>query len=131
MLYDRKNARIRRDVVKPKELKEWADTLRESASNRAQTARILNSSMGELTRELQSTQKLWLKGSNPVLIKAGLALIAFPEPTISDIIGAALVAAGVIQLKMKHSSLHIEDVYKTFPQVIKELGSLRKSAVQE
>jgi len=117
--------------VKPKELKDFADALSESAFTRAETARVTNSSLLELTRELRSTRKLWRGGNNSTLIKVGLALIALPDPTISDIIGSALVAAGLIQLKMKHSDLHVEDVYKTFPMVIKELGSLRQSAVQQ
>jgi len=116
--------------VKPKELKELADALRESASTRVEITNILHSSISEFAEELKSAQKLWRKGNNPILIKVGLALIAFPDPTISDIIGSALVAAGLIQLKMKHSALHIEDVYKTFPQVIKELDSLRHGSVQ-
>ena len=118
-------------AVKPRELRDLLDVLRESASNRTETAHILHSSMGELTKELQSTQKLWRNGSNSALIKVGLALIAFPDPTISDIVGSAMVVAGLIQLKMKHSALHVEDVYKTFPTVIKELGSLRQSAGQQ
>jgi len=117
--------------VKPKELRDLADALQESASHRTETARIMHVSMGELTRELQSTQKLWRKGGNSVLIKVGLALIAFPDPTITDIIGSALVAAGLIQTKVKHSALHIEDVYKTFPMVIKELGSIKQSGIQQ
>ncbi|MEM2915303.1 MAG: hypothetical protein QXH91_07895, partial [Candidatus Bathyarchaeia archaeon] len=31
------------------------------------------------------------------LIAAGIALIAFPDPTISDLVGAALVAAGLMK----------------------------------
>jgi hypothetical protein len=116
--------------VKSEELKKWADALRESAWNHAETAHILHLSMKEFTGELQSTQKLWRKSGTPVLIKAGLALIAFPDPTISDIVGSALVAAGLIQLKMKNSALHVEDVYKTLPQVLKELGSLRHVPAQ-
>lgn len=115
--------------MKSKELKDWADALKETASNRAETAHVLHSSMSGLTRELQSAQKLWRKGSSPILIKLGLALIAFPDPTISDIIGSAMVAAGLMQLKMKNSALHVEDVYKTFPQVLKELASIRQGAV--
>jgi len=117
--------------VKPKELKDLTDTLQKSTLNRAETAHIMHASMRELSRELQSTQKLWRKGNNPVLIKAGLALIAFPDPTISDIVGSALIAAGLIHMKMKNSTLHMEDVYKTFPQVIKELGSLRQSLAEQ
>lgn len=117
--------------MKPKELRDLADALRESASSRAETAHILHASMSELTRELKPTRKLWRNNGNSAMIKVGLALIAFPDPTISDILGSALIAAGLIQLKMKHSILHIEDVYKTFPQVIKELGSLRQNAAQQ
>jgi len=127
----RKSARTRRIAVKSKELKNWADALRESAFNRAETAYILHSSMKGFTGELQSTQKLWRKSGSPALIKIGLALIAFPDPTISDIVGSALVAAGLIQLKMKNSALHVEDVYKTFPQVLKELGSIRQATAQQ
>lgn len=117
--------------MKPKELKDLADALRESSSSRAETAQILSTSMRQFTGELKSTQKLWKKGGNSILIKAGLVLIAFPDPTISDIVGAGLVAAGLIHTKMKNSALHVEDVYKTFPQVIRELGSIRQVAARQ
>jgi len=116
--------------VKPKELKDLADALRESASSRAETAHTLNSSMQQFTGELKSTQKLWKKGGNSILIKAGLVLIAFPDPTISDIVGAGLVAAGLIHTKMKNSALHVEDVYRTFPQVVKQLSTIRQSEIK-
>lgn len=35
------------------------------------------------------------------LIKAGMALIAFPDPTISDLMGTALIAAGLIKNRVK------------------------------
>jgi len=37
------------------------------------------------------------------LIGLGMALIAFPEPVISNILGASLVTAGLV-LKKKHSN---------------------------
>jgi len=40
-----------------------------------------------------------------------------------------LVAAGVIQLKIRNSALHVEDVYKTFPKVVKELSAIKQSLV--
>jgi len=85
--------------------------------------------MRNFTEELRSTQKLWRRGNNSFLIKAGLALIAFPDPTITDILGSAMVAAGIVQMKMKRSALHVEDVYKTFPKVIKELTAQKLSTV--
>jgi len=108
-----------------KELKDLAVSLRESAERQAEAASITRNSMRAFTGELKTTQKLWRKGSSNVLIKLGLALIAFPDPTISDIIGAGMVAAGLVQMKMRNSALHMEDVYKTFPNVIKELSSIK------
>lgn len=108
-----------------KELKDLIDALNESASRRAEASSAIQSSMRSFTGELKSTQKLWRKGGPNFLIKAGLALIALPDPTISDIVGAGMVAAGLVQMKMKNSALHMEDVYKTFPNVIKELSSIK------
>jgi len=116
--------------VKTKEVRDWANTLKEYASTHTEKAHIMHDSMCELTKELQSTRKLWRKGNNSILIKAGLALIAFPDPILSDILGAGLVAAGLIQTKIKNSVLHVEDVYKTFPQLIKELNSLKQTGIQ-
>lgn len=76
--------------------------------------------------ELKSTQKLWRTDNSSALVKLGLLLIAFPDPTVSDIVGSALVAAGLIQMKMRNSALHMEDVYRTFPTVLRELGSIKE-----
>jgi hypothetical protein len=127
----RKNSRTRRIAVESEELKNWANAFKESASNRVETAYTLYASLGGFTAELQSTQKLWRKSGRPFLIKMGLALIALPDPTISNIVGSVLAAAGVIQMKMRNSALHIEDVYKIFPQVLEELGSLRQATAQQ
>jgi len=73
--------------------------------------------------------RLWKKGDETRLIKIGLALIAFPDPTVTDILGTALVSAGIIQAKIKRSTLHIEDVYKTFPKLIRELQMSKRELV--
>lgn len=104
------------------------DAVRESALSRAEMMRITQTSMYEFTKQLKSTEKLWRKNGNSILVKAGLALIAFPDPTISDILGAGLVAAGLIHMKIKNSSLYVEDVYKTFPNLLRELSSLKQSS---
>ncbi len=82
-----------------------------------------------IRNELHSTQKLWKQGNKSILVKAGLALIAFPDPTISDIVGSAMVAAGLIQMKIRNSALHVDDVHKTFPRVMKELGAIKSHVV--
>ena len=105
----------------PEELKALTSALQELSLSSKETATAIRG----FSNELHYTQRLWRKGGNSKLIKIGLALIAFPDPTISDVIGCALVAAGIVQLKMKHSALHVEDVYKTFPQVVKELTTTK------
>jgi len=102
-----------------------AELLKHYCEGRKQSANEVNRAMHGFTDELRSTQKLWRQGNKSLLIKAGLALIAFPDPTISDVIGSAMVAAGLIQLKMQNSALHVDDVYKTFPGVVKELGAIK------
>jgi hypothetical protein len=77
------------------------------------------------TKEVRETKKLWRKGNNSILIKVGLALIAFPDPTISDIVGTALVAAGTVQMGIRHHTLYVEDIYKTFNKTFKDLLEVR------
>lgn len=73
-------------------------------------------------RELKRTKKLWKDGNTSILVKLGIALIAFPEPTISDILGGILLAAGAIQNGIKRRSLHVDDIPKTFQSIMKELA---------
>jgi hypothetical protein len=56
-------------------------------------------------------------------------LIAFPIPTIGikKSLGAMLIAAGLVQERMKH--LHVADVYSTFQDVSRELQKLRPKSV--
>ncbi|MEM1985586.1 MAG: hypothetical protein QXG36_06335 [Nitrososphaeria archaeon] len=49
------------------------------------------------------------------ITSVGIALIAFPDPTISDIIGSALVLSG--QYLQRKSPIGIEDVYKQFNKI--------------
>ena len=105
----------------PEELKTLISALQELNLSSKETANAIRG----FSNELHYTQRLWRKGGNSKLIKIGLALIAFPDPTISDLIGCALVAAGLVQTKMKNSALHVEDVYRTFPKVVKELTTTK------
>jgi hypothetical protein len=70
---------------------------------------------------------LWRKGNNSILIKLGLALIAFPDPTISDIIGTVLVAAGTVQMGIRRRTVYVEDVYKTFHGTLKDMWTIKRS----
>jgi len=115
--------------MKTEEAQNSAEVLRQLSLSRKETVNTIETVMRGFVGELRSTQKLWRTGNNSFLIKAGLALMAFPEPTITDVIGSALVAAGVIQLKIRNSKLHVEDVYKTFLRVVKELDAIKRCPV--
>ena len=73
-------------------------------------------------QQAAATKKLWREGNKSKLIKIGMALIIFPEPTpISEIVGAGFVAAGVIQKGIQNQSIFMEDIGKTFQSTLKEI----------
>lgn len=84
-------------------------------------------SMKESVKEVKATKKLWKNGEKPWLIKLGLALILFPDPTISDVVGGILVAAGTVQEGIRRRALHVEDIPKTFQSIIKEIQTTEES----
>jgi hypothetical protein len=102
-------------------------TLNEALKELNESYGDLLQAMTETTKEVRTIKNLWRKGSNSVLIKVGLALIAFPDPTISDIIGAALVAAGTVQVGIRKRTLYAEDVYKTFNNTFKDMINVKNS----
>lgn len=100
----------------PNELKGLAATFRELNLSYEEFGKAL-SGVVDIVRPLKRLivdQEGKAKGSR--LIAAGIVLIAFPDPTISDIVGTGLVAAGLIQNKMRQTT--VADVYKEFRKVI-------------
>lgn len=57
------------------------------------------------------------------ITSAGIALIAFPDPTISDIVGSALVLSG--QYMQRRSPIGIEDIYKHFNKIGSKLKEIQ------
>ncbi|HVP26799.1 MAG TPA: hypothetical protein VMT26_03940 [Candidatus Bathyarchaeia archaeon] len=109
--------------MKTEELKAAVDVVNE-----------LNESYVDLVHALKGTaqtaktaKQLWRNGKRSWLIKAGLALIAFPDPTISDVVGTAMVAAGLVQEGIRRQTLHVDDVYKTFQDTLKEVRNTKES----
>ncbi len=83
-----------------------------------------------LNKDLHTTKRLWRDGNKSNLVKIALTLIAFPEPTpISETIGAAVLALGLVQNRMKQSALHVEDIYKTFQDINRNLLKVRQESV--
>lgn len=84
-------------------------------------------SMKESIKEVKEMKKLWKNGEKPWLIKFGLALILFPDPTISDVVGGLLIAVGTVQEGLRRRALHVDDIPKTFQDVLKELHATQES----
>jgi hypothetical protein len=74
------------------------------------------------------TKKLWREGNKSRLIKIGISLILFPEPTpISETIGACFIAAGAVQKGIKNRAIYIEDITKTFKSTLKDVLATNQS----
>jgi hypothetical protein len=105
--------------------KEEAKTMATGLSELSESCADLAAAVKGTTGTVERTKKLWRDGRRSTLIKVGLALIAFPDPTISDVVGSALVAAGLVQEGIRRQTLHVDDVYKTFQQTMSELRNLK------
>jgi len=106
--------------MKTAEIKNMVDALSELNEGYMDLMR----SMKGTIKEVKATKQLWKKGNNSILIKLGLALIVFPDPTISDVIGTFLIAAGTVKEGIRRRTLYIEDVYKTFQNTLKEMRTI-------
>lgn len=70
----------------------------------------------------EATKKLSREGNNSRLIKIGVALVMFPEPTaISDAVGACFIAAGAVQKGIQSRSIYLEDITKTFKSTLHDV----------
>jgi hypothetical protein len=114
--------------LRPEELEAIATALRELGLSYKETVRL----MSEVMIEAKSLRSLWGKPSaggqkGSRLIKLGISLIAFPIPTIGikKSLGVMLIAAGLVQERMKH--MHVTDVYSAFQDVNRELQKLHQA----
>ena len=107
----------------------------EEAKTAAKALNELNESYSELfgaikatARDAEASKKLWREGNKSRLIKIGVALIVFPEPTpISETVGACFVAAGAVQKGIQSRSLYVEDITKTFKNTLKDVWATKHS----
>jgi hypothetical protein len=109
--------------MKTEEAEALADVLKELSDSYSDTTHTVR----EVISAVQAPKKLWRTGKRSVLIKLGLALIAFPDPTISDLVGTGLVAAGLVQEGIRRRALHVEDIGKTFQSAVKEIREARNN----
>jgi hypothetical protein len=111
-------------------LKKTLDTLRELGEDWRKNIAIINDATRGYEAGLESIKRLCKKNNSGNMVKLGLMLIAFPLPiVIDDVLGCSLLAAGLIQKKIKNSALYIEDVNKTFPHLMKELQETKKEII--
>ncbi|MFB3888150.1 MAG: hypothetical protein ACE14S_01550 [Candidatus Bathyarchaeia archaeon] len=77
-------------------------------------------------KQATATKKLWREGNKSRLMKLGIALIVFPDPSpTTEIIGACFVAAGAVQKGIQNRSLYVEDIPRTFRDAIREVQAAR------
>ncbi|MDG6223142.1 MAG: hypothetical protein IAX21_02115 [Candidatus Bathyarchaeota archaeon] len=109
--------------MEQKELKRMAVILQELGLSYTETLEVIQ----EMSKDVNNAQKLWRGEKKSKLIKIALAIITFPEPTpISETIGGAVLVAGLVQTKIKNSTLHVEDIYKTFKEINKDIMKTRQ-----
>ena len=109
--------------MEKKELKRMAVVLHELGLSYKETLEVIQ----EMSKDVNNANKLWRGEHKSKLIKLALTLITFPEPTpISETVGAAVLVAGLIQNRIKKSTLHVEDVYKTFQDVNNDILKIRQ-----
>jgi len=113
--------------MKPDELKSTVEALKELGLSYKEAVDAIQGVSGEI----RSVRRLWKKENKSKLIKLGLSLIVFPEPTpISETLGAVVLTAGLIQNKVRQSNLHIEDVYNTFQGVMTDLHVIKHGLIR-
>lgn len=78
--------------------------------------------MRDVTFESRKLKGLWRRGSiRSPLIALGVALIAFPEPVVSDIVGCTLMVSGLIVSRIRPPPIYVEDVIETATEALLEL----------
>ena len=64
------------------------------------------------------------------LVKAGTTLILIPDPfPVTDVVGLAMITAGIVHKKYKKKPLTIYDAKREFAESMKQLEKLRQSSI--
>jgi len=108
--------------MKPNDAKQIAALLREKAMNYKELCELLSKVNGETKRLKPLIGNPSWESKDSWLIRAGVALILLPDPTITDLIGASMVAVGMLKNRTQHSTL--ADVCKEFQEVARKVRSI-------
>ncbi len=109
-----------------KESNNLASSIKEIAKTHVEMKADAANSVNATASSAGAVNKLYKSGNKSLLIKAGLALIVFPEPVVSDVLGTALLAAGAVQQGVKRQSVYLDDLPKAFKGVMRDLKSARE-----
>jgi hypothetical protein len=109
-----------------------SEEIKNNAKVAAKAAIEIGENRKESYKALQGTrqqaiasQKLWKSGNQSFLIKAGVTLLVFPEPFISDVVGTSLIAAGAIQQGIKRQSTYLDDLPKAFKNIMRDMKATK------
>jgi len=109
-----------------KELNGLATSIKEVSKTHVEMHADAAGSVGTAANSAGAVNGLYKSGNKSLLIKAGLALIVFPEPVVSDVLGTTLLAAGAVQQGIKRQSIYLDDLPKAFKNVMRDLKSARE-----
>jgi hypothetical protein len=109
-----------------KEVGKLTPTIKAVTKTHVETCCDVKQSVKASQNSAGSVNKLSKSGNKNYLIKAGMALIVFPEPIVSDVLGTSLLAAGAIQEGIRRNSIYLEDLPKSLKSAFKDLKSARE-----
>ena len=108
--------------MKIEEAKTAIKALAEVTEERRESCRAI----ADIGNQAAATKRLFREGNESKLIKLGVALIVFPEPTpISEIVGSTLVAAGAVNKGIQNRAAFAEDIGKDFKKALRDLTLTR------
>lgn len=111
--------------MKTKEYKDLTESIKEMSETHIAVHADTTHSITTAANSAGAVAKLNKSGNKSVLVKAGLALIVFPEPIVSDLLGTTLLAAGAVQEGIKRQAIYLDDLPKAFKSVMRDLKSTR------
>jgi hypothetical protein len=92
-----------------------------------QTYREVFNAMNNVSNVIKPVKRLFSDEKSRLgskLITAGVALVVFPEPIVSDIMGTTLIAAGTLISRIREPN--VMDIYRELRRINRGLGSFNR-----
>ena len=102
---------------------EEAKALAKSVNAIAEVQKELCRAIADTGSHAATTKKLFREANKSKLIKLGITLIFFPEPTpISEMVGGSLVAVGAVKQGIQNRAAFADDIGRDFKKALKDLS---------